>query len=366
MSGSARAPLAERVEIAMNRTWSGRGPLSTLLLPIAWVFEVGSAVRKHFYARGVRDVARLPVPVIVVGNLIVGGAGKTPTVIALVEMLRRRGYTPGIVSRGYGRFGEEVVAVSDDASSDRVGDEPLMLRRRTGAPVVVGADRVAAGYALLALDPDVDVVVSDDGLQHLGLERDVEVLVFDERGAGNGRLLPAGPMRERLPAATSPRQIVLYNAPSPTTPLPGFTALRSLAGVVPLADWWSDIESAPGSLAELRDKDVVAVAGLAQPERFFAMLRDQGLHLRELPLTDHADFATLPWPADASDVIVTEKDAVKLPPSRRMGTRVWVARLDFTPEPAFDAAVLALLPPPSTSLASQPPLGAPAHGNSPP
>ena len=346
MSAPARAPLAERIEIAMNRTWSGRGPLSTLLLPITWAFQTATAIRRRLYERGLREVSRLPVPVIVVGNLIVGGAGKTPTVIALIEMLRRRGYTPGVVSRGYGRFGEEIVAVSPDSSSDRVGDEPLLIRRRTGAPVVVGADRVAAGHALLALDPAVDVVVSDDGLQHLGLDRDVEVLVFDERGAGNGRLLPSGPMRERLPRTTSPRQIVLYNAPAPTTPLPGFIASRSLAGVVPLEDWWTGAAPAADSLALLRDKEIVAVAGLAQPERFFAMLRALGLRMRELPLPDHADFAKLPWPTDATDVVVTEKDAVKLPPSRRMGTRVWVARLDFTPDAAFDAAVIALLPPP--------------------
>lgn len=363
MAGAARVPLAERLESAMHRTWSGRGALSTLLLPIAWSFEAGSALRRRLYGRGMRSIDRLPVPVIVVGNLIVGGAGKTPTVIAVVDLLRRHGYTPGIVSRGYGRFGDETVAVSSDTSSERVGDEPLMLRRRTGASVVVGADRVAAGHALLSLDPAVDIVVSDDGLQHLGLERDVEVLVFDERGAGNGRLLPAGPMRERLPAATSARQIVLYNAPAPTTRLTGFTARRSLAGVVSLADWWEGVMPAADSLAALRDKDVVAVAGLAQPQRFFSMLRAEGLRARELPLTDHADFATLPWPTDAANVIVTEKDAVKLPPSRRMGTRVWVARLDFTPEPAFDAAVIALLPPRNAPPSAEPTLAAPSHGN---
>jgi tetraacyldisaccharide 4'-kinase len=210
-----------------------------------------------------------------------------------------------------------------------------------------------------------DVIVSDDGLQHLALDRDVEVLVFDERGAGNGRLLPAGPMRERLPAATSARQIVLYNAPAPTTALAGFTARRSLAGIVPLADWWSGATPAPSSLDALRDRDVVAVAGLAQPERFFAMLRGQGMRLGELPLTDHADFQALPWPPGTGDVIVTEKDAVKLPTSRRMGTRVWVARLDFTPEPAFDAAVLALLPAASARSDPDPMPAASSHGNPP-
>ena len=364
MPASASEPLAERLEIAMNRTWSGRGPLSTLLLPIAWLFEAGTAVRRRLYERVTRETARLPVPVIVVGNLIVGGAGKTPTVLAVVELLRRHGYTPGVVSRGYGRFGDEIVTVSPDSSADRVGDEPLLIQRRSGAPVVVGADRVAAGHALLAFDPSVDVVVSDDGLQHLALDRDVEVLVFDERGAGNRRLLPAGPLRERLPRATSARQLVLYNAPEATTPLRGFVARRTLAGIVPLADWWAGARPDGDSLAALVGKDIVAVAGLAQPSRFFAMLREHGLHIRELPLPDHADFATLPWLASATDVVVTEKDAVKLPPSRRMGTRVWVARLDFAPEAAFDAALLALLPPPPSSAATGPsPTNRLPHGN---
>jgi tetraacyldisaccharide 4'-kinase len=331
--------------------------LSTALLPAAWAFAGIASARRSMFARGLRESSRLPVPVIVVGNLVVGGAGKTPTVLAIVELLRANGYAPGIVSRGYGRSGAGVKLVDADASAADVGDEPLLLRRRSGVPVAVGVDRVAAGHALLRTHAEVDIIVSDDGLQHLALERDVEVLVFDERGAGNGRLLPAGPLREPLPAALAPRQLVLYNADAPTTALSGHLARRRLAGVTPLADWWQGAPPSAPALVTLRERaGVVAVAGTARPERFFAMLRSHGVAIVERPLEDHADFNVLPWPAGAADVVLTEKDAVKLPPSRPLGARVWVARLDFVPDPAFDAALLALLAPPSSTR---------PHGNSP-
>jgi len=345
----ARAPatLSDRAAAALQRSWQGRGALSTALLPAAAAFEAIAAARRELFAHGLRKSARLPVPVVVVGNLVVGGAGKTPTTIATVELLERRGYAVGIVSRGYGRTGASVALVARDSSAQDVGDEPLLLQRRTGVPVAVGADRVAAGRALLHAHPRVDLIVSDDGLQHLALERDVEVIVFDERGAGNGRLLPAGPLRERLPTALGPRQIALYNADAPTTPLPGYHATRSLAGVTPLDAWWDGAEPSRRALESLRDREVVAVAGLARPGRFFAMLREEGLRIVERPLGDHADFTALPWPAGTADVVLTEKDAIKLAPTRPLGTRVWVARLDFVPEPAFASALLALLPPPS-------------------
>jgi len=348
MPPPAPATVRDRVAATLQRSWQGRGLLSGLLLPAAWAFDAAAAVRRGLFARGLRESAKLPVPVIVVGNVLVGGAGKTPAVIAIVALLAARGHRPRSVSRGYGRRSDDVALVEPDASADRVGDESLLLRRRTGAPVAVGADRVAAGHALLRAHPEVDVVVSDDGLQHLALDRNVEVLVFDERGVGNGRPLPAGPLRERLPHALAPHQLVLYNADRATTPLPGHLARRELAGLTPLAAWWANAGPESGSIAGLRNRKVLAVAGIARPERFFAMLRAQGLNVTELPLADHAAFATIPWPSDAADVIVTEKDAVKLVPTRPLGARVWVARLDFVLDPAFDAALLALLPPPSS------------------
>ena len=347
MAAPARATLSDRVAAIVQGSWQARGALSTLLLPASAAFEAIAATRRQLFARGWRESARLPVPVVVVGNLVVGGAGKTPTTIAVVELLQQRGYTPGIVSRGYGRHGSGVVLVAAGATARDVGDEPLLLQRRTDVPVAVGADRVDAGHALLRAHPRVDVVVSDDGLQHLALDRDVEVLVFDERGAGNGRLLPAGPLRERLPRTLGRRQIALYNAGAATTPLPGYLVRRSLAGVASLDAWRAGAAPSRAALESLRDREVVAVAGLARPERFFAMLREEGLRIVERPLADHADFTVLPWPAAAADVVLTEKDAVKLVPTRQMGTRVWVARLDFVPEPGFASALLALLPPPS-------------------
>jgi len=347
MLAPAPATLIDRAAAALQRSWEERGALSTALLPAAAAFEAIAAARRQLFQRGWRESARLPVPVVVVGNLVAGGAGKTPTTIAVVELLERSGYTPGIVSRGYGRHGSDVVVVGGDASAQQVGDEPLLLQRRTGAPVAVGADRVGAGYALLRAHPRVDVIVSDDGLQHLALERDVEVLVFDERGAGNGRMLPAGPLRERIPPALGPRQIALYNADARTTRLPGYLAQRALAGVTPLDAWWNGAAPSRPALESLRDRELVAVAGMARPGRFFAMLRGEGLRIVERPLGDHADFGSLPWPASTADVILTEKDAIKLSPARPGGTRVWVARLDFVPEPAFGPALLALLPPPS-------------------
>lgn len=297
--------------------------------------------------------ALLPVPVVVVGNLIVGGAGKTPTTIALVEHLRRRGWHPGIVSRGYGRQGTALTLVSAQTPATACGDEPLLMHLRTQAPVAVAPNRLAAARALLAAHPDVDIVLADDGLQHWPLPRDVEVLVFDGRGAGNGLALPAGPLRQQLPTATEPNQLVLYNAAQPSTPLPGAVAVRGLGGAVALADWWA---GCPGNQEQLqalasasRTRPLLATAGMADPEKFFAMLEAAGCHLDRLPQPDHAPFRPLPWPAGTPDVLVTEKDAVKLPPGGMGDTRVWVVALDFQLPNAFTQALDQMLPQPAST-----------------
>ena len=330
----------------LQQAWLSRSPLAWLLTPIALLIWIASAVRRTTYRIGACTSQRLPVPVVVVGNLIVGGAGKTPTVIAVVALLREHGYTPGVISRGHGRRADGVQEVQPDTPVQHSGDEPLLLRLRCGVPVVVGRDRVAAGRRLLALHPAVNIIVSDDGLQHLRLARDAQVVVFDERGAGNGWLLPAGPLRETLSKSVPPRSVVVYNAVHATTPWPGASATRSLAGLVPLADWWAGRPASQDALAALRQHRVTAAAGLAQPDRFFDMLRQAGLQVTRLPLPDHHDFATLPWPADTRDVIVTEKDAVKLAAGRVGTARVWVAPLNFALNEASRAALLALLPHP--------------------
>jgi len=329
--------------------WQSEGPLQWALRPVSWLYGAVAAVRRGLFAAGLLQTHRLDVPVIVVGNRIAGGAGKTPTLMALLGRLSAAGYRPGVVSRGHGRRQDACLQVQGGLSAHDVGDEPLLIHRRTGVPVWVGRDRVAAARALRAAYPEVDVVVCDDGLQHLRLGRDVEVIVFDERGAGNGALLPAGPLREPLGVpARGTAMIVLYNAPAPSTPLPGHLAQRRLQGAVTLPDWWAGRPATPDALAALRSRPVLAAAGLAWPQRFFAALRAAQLTVQELALPDHFDHAALPWPREARDVLVTEKDAVKLDPARvtreRPDTTVWVVPLVFEPEPAFFDAVLQALP----------------------
>ena len=348
-TGAAR-PGRTRLEDRLTRAWLSRGPLARARWPRSLLYGAVVALRRLGYRSGLARTERLSRPVLVVGNRVAGGAGKTPTALAQVGQHGERGWRPGVVSRGHGRREHGLVAVERSTPASACGDEPLLLRLRGGAPVVVGEDRVAAARALLAAYPDVDVVVADDGLQHLRLGRELEVLVFDARGAGNGWLLPAGPLREPLDAPSSaPRVLTLYNADAPSTPRPGFRAWRQLAGAVALADWWAGRPASPQALEALRGRRPVACAGIAQPARFFGLLRDAGVDIEPLPLADHADYAELPWPAEARDVVLTEKDAAKLAPARvareRPATRVWVAPLDFAPEPAFFAALDTALAP---------------------
>ena len=331
----------------MQRAWLGRGWLATALWPLSLAVAAVVASRHWLQRRcGLRSQA-LPVPLIVVGNLIVGGAGKTPTVLALAALLRRHGYTPGVVSRGYGRTSSVVREVAPHDDPAQTGDEPLLLRIRGRVPVVVGRRRADAARLLLRRHPEVDVVVSDDGLQHRQLHRDLELIDFDERGAGNGWLLPAGPLREPLSAAATSsgrvRRWVLYNADRETTPLAGSLIARSLGGPVELADWWRGASAPASDWRCLSGKPLIAAAGIARPERFFGMLRALGLRLTPLPLADHDRWRRMPWPATTPDAIVSEKDAVKLRPGATGATRVWVAPLDFRLDAVIERELLAAL-----------------------
>ena len=337
-------------------------PLTAALTPLACV--VGAVAARR---RAGAQALPLPVPVIVVGNVIVGGAGKTPTVIALATLLRAWGRTPGIVSRGHGRA--DAAALLLDATTPAAaatpaafGDEPLLMHRRTGAPVAVARQRREAALCLLAAHPDVDVLIADDGLQHHALPRAIELVVFDGRGLGNGWPLPAGPLRERADAIwptapDTPPRFILVNGRWPEPPalaLPAppercFEARRSLGGALSLADWERGAATAPDTLQALRGRPLLAAAGIGDPERFFAMLEAEGLDIARLPLADHAAFDTQPWPAGTPDVIVTEKDAVKLAGRPLAGTRVWVATLDFGLPQALADALRAALPAPPRS-----------------
>ena len=333
-------PWRSRVEAWLLGHWQAPAPslTSRLLQPLAWLY--GRLAAQHARAQQVA-ARRAPLPLIVVGNLVAGGGGKTPTVIALTALLRDAGHRPGVVSRGHGRTSTSVALVDGHSTAAQVGDEPLLIHRRARVPVAVGADRWAAAQALCAAHPELSVLISDDGLQHHRLARDLQVLVFDDRGAGNGLLLPAGPLRQPMPQQVPAHSLVLYTGGRASTALPGHLGQRSLAGLLPLADWWAGGAPEPANFAALQGRPVLAAAALARPEAFFAMLEARGLAIQRLPLPDHAALQPPPWPADTADLVVTEKDAVKLPPGQGGAAQVWVATLDFRPDAGFEAAIRA-------------------------
>ncbi|WP_338035996.1 tetraacyldisaccharide 4'-kinase [Halorhodospira abdelmalekii] len=307
--------------------WQRNGVSARLLAPLAMLYGGVSAVRRLAFRRGWLKTVAAPVPVIVVGNVSVGGTGKTPFVAWLVARLQAHGYRPGIVARGYGsRAGRGPVAVSTEADPAAVGDEPLLLARRCRVPVRVGADRPAAVAA--CVEAGCDIVVSDDGLQHYRMGRDLEIVVIDgQHGFGNARLLPAGPLRESPRRLATVDLVVARDAPHPETPYvfrlrPG--APRALDGS--RRPW-------PGGMA-------YAVAGIGRPQRFFATVREQGINAECHAFPDHHPFraSDLDFIDPTRPILMTEKDAVKCRelPQRE---RIWWLPVAVSAEPALVAAL---------------------------
>jgi len=307
----ASAP-ASSLEATLSAAWLKRGPLACALYPVSLLFRALSGIRALLYRAGLKKSVRLPVPVIVVGNIFIGGTGKTPLTIWLAGTLRAAGFTPGVISRGFGGFDGAAREVGADALASDVGDEPLLIARRTGCPVVVGRRRAEAGRALLAAHPAVDVLIADDGLQHYALKRDIEIVLFDGRGVGNGWLLPAGPLRE---APSRRRDFTIVNTPQLDA------QLRAAVGGVPfrmhLAGHYAErlvnrAERVAIGALNGQGRRIAAAAGIGNPGRFFAMLRSAGLAFNELALPDHHDFLDDPFAhIDAEMILITEKDAVK-------------------------------------------------------
>jgi tetraacyldisaccharide 4'-kinase len=329
------------VKHLLQKAWLTRGALACLLWPLSQLYGLAVHLRRALYRRGTLRSERFPVPVVVVGNVIAGGAGKTPLVIALVKHLQVQHVAVGVVSRGYGRSGTECVEVAAGSPLAQTGDEPALIQRMTGAPVFVAGRRTDALRALLAVHPDTAVVICDDGLQHYALQRDIEIAAFDDRGTGNGWLLPAGPLREPWPERKhAGLDLVLHTGSKPA--FEGFTSRRRLAD-----DAWSSAGSQI-ALAGLRGRPVTALAGIANPQAFFGMLSDLGLTLEAtMALPDHhtfteADLAGL----QGRTVLCTEKDAVKLfALPAAAGLDLLAVPLVFSPEPAFFDAFDALLAP---------------------
>ncbi|MDR1229563.1 MAG: tetraacyldisaccharide 4'-kinase [Azoarcus sp.] len=295
--------------------WQRRGGPAALLLPASALFRCAAALRRWLYRRNILRRERLPAPVIVVGNISVGGSGKTPAVAWLAEELRKAGRHPGIISRGYGgdaAASGQSCLVGIDADPAFCGDEPALLARLTGCPVAIGRDRPAAARILLAAHPECDVIISDDGMQHYRLARTVEIAVLDEATLGNRWPLPSGPLREPLARLASVDLVLAHGELSPR--------LRAALGAVPVAPMRLDgnrFHSIPNpgqwrDAAAFAGQRVHALAGIGQPQRFFDRLAAMGLEAVPHPFPDHyryraADLAFAP----GEPKLMTSKDAVK-------------------------------------------------------
>ena len=315
--------LRSRFATRLQRSWAQRDWLAIALYDVSLLYRAAVAVRRWLYAKGIFESQKISVPVVIVGNVVAGGAGKTPVVIEIVRHLQAQGWQPGVVSRGYGRTplpqganDSGFVQVTVATPAAQAGDEPALIHRTTGAPVWVGRDRARAAQLLLAAHPSVNVIVSDDGLQHLALRRDIEICVFDQRNVGNGWLLPAGPLREPWPRSVD---FVLHTTSIPPTShkLQGVACHRITRQLAPYA---LRADGSRVTLAELQtqsdEKPLYALAAIAQPEVFFSMLRDAGLTLAQTEaLPDHYNFDSyLSNKYLDYTLICTEKDAVKLWP----------------------------------------------------
>lgn len=290
----------------LERCW--HSPYRFLLLPFSLLFWLLSGARRVLYRHGLIESKRLPVPVVIVGNITAGGSGKTPLVAALTEKLASRGYHPGIVSRGYGGNATHPLAVDTASDPGVVGDEPVLLRK-SGFPVWVGKDRAEAARMLLEAHPECDILVGDDGLQHYALQRDVEIIVIDaEKRFGNGLLLPAGPLREPLSRLEKADAIVFNGRSMPLdNAMPKYA--MTLAG-----NTFVSLDN-PGTFAhayEFSGKKIHAVAGIGNPERFFKHLESLGLSFTPHPFPDHHPYSPADLEFERCDIILmTEKDAIK-------------------------------------------------------
>ena len=327
--------------------WQRLGGVALVFLPLTLVFAALTALRRRLYRWKILPAWCAPVPVIVVGNVTVGGTGKTPLVIALVQLLQSQGFTPGVVARGYGRVPRRehdplgVVRVYPHvATPEHFGDEPVLIARRCNVPVYVSPDRPAAARALLDAHREVDVLVSDDGLQHYALARDIEIAVVDaERLFGNGLLLPSGPLREPVSRLRSVDAIVFSGQdhdPRIVDRAPGPPRFAMHLGNEHFLSVHGNDQRETGDFAlAVRGRAVAAVAGIAHPERFFEHLERLGVRARRHPFPDHHAFtpADLKLPG-AEVVVMTEKDAVKC--GAFADARLWFLRVDAILPAAFE------------------------------
>jgi tetraacyldisaccharide 4'-kinase len=297
----------------LQKQWKGYSIWHLVLLPLSLVFFFLSTARKYLYRLGVLRSCKLPVPVIVVGNISIGGTGKTPLVIWLAEQLKLAGFNPGIISRGYGGSLNDVTEVSSKCLPSQVGDEPLLIAKRLACPVFIGANRAGAAMTLLEAYPQVNVIVSDDGLQHYSLQRDIEIAVVDaERVFGNELLMPAGPLRESKSRLNAVDAIVMTKANQQSSIKTKFLSPvfeMALSGNIFISLFDGKVQR---QLNDFNNKKIVAIAGIGNPKRFFDTLTRMGLVFEQKSFADHHAFMPQDLlPFIGKTILMTEKDAVK-------------------------------------------------------
>jgi len=321
----------------LGRVWQVRGFWARLLWPFGMLHAAARRLAIGCYRVGLKHPQRVGVPVVVIGNLYAGGTGKTPTLIEVVRALRKRGWHPGVVSRGYGADTRQARLVNPASTPDECGDEPLLIAAATGVPVAVGRDRVAAARLLRNSHPSCNVLVSDDGLQHRSLARDVEIAVIHPRGLGNGWMLPAGPLRDP-PRRLRDVDAVVFNGP--LQPVRIYSPFFKLSTWVEEAFCLTRPENKT-TLADLAKSQsqgrlrLLAACGIGTPERYFQMLLDQGLEFERLALPDHYSYEHNPFPRSGVErILITEKDAVKCRLDRALARdeRLWVVPLQASLE----------------------------------
>lgn len=324
----------------MTRHWQRITPLTVALLPLSTIFFIASALRRLAYRHRWVPVARLPVPVVVVGNITAGGTGKTPLVLWLAQFLREHGFHPGIVSRGYRGTAKEPQAVNASSDARLCGDEPVLLARRSGCPLWIGRDRANAAHALLAAHPHCDVILSDDGLQHYRLARDVEIAVIDgTRGFGNGFPLPAGPLREPPARLAAVDAVVIHRSDASDMGNCGDSA--SSIGMTLAGRVFHNLLNPACTVGagHFIGQRLHAVAGIGEPQRFFRHLTRLGLTFTAHPFPDHHAYKAADLGFSGCDAIVmTEKDAVKC--AEFCSERCWTLPVDAEVDPRLGDILL--------------------------
>ena len=366
-SQSSLGTMSQQKHTQAPAFWEKRGLKALLLWPISLVFGWFINLRKAFYTLGILRSRSIPVPLVIVGNIRVGGTGKTPTVLAIAKALHTHGFKPGIISRGYQSHSSNLrlipEEVTPESSPSEHGDEPCYMAQELApqqTPIMVHSNRVDAAKALLIKHPEVNVIISDDGLQHYKLKRwpareggrDIELVIRDARGEGNQWLMPAGPLREN---PQRPRDFTLNIASAEAAP-PYFQDAPNF--VLPVkTDQLYQLTSPSRRMAlsditqllnpdEVIENQVLAAAGLGNPKKFFDLLKSIGLKFQEMPLPDHFDFATNPFKENPAKVIlITEKDAVKCKQLNdyKDDERIWILPITVDLPNDFVAQMLEIL-----------------------